>query len=152
MSGTDLLFIACAVVVIYLLFRRRDQKPVAGTEIGQLNGPGSYLFDIVGESKYQGALEQICGGRTEDGAEKYVRACLNLEDANPFDDQAVRVDIDGRTVGYLSRTSARHYRKRLTELGHLRIVCECDAIIVGGWDRGDGDKGHFGVRLDLPVD
>jgi hypothetical protein len=25
----------------------------------------------------------------------------------------------------------------------------CDAKIVGGWDRGDGDEGHYGVTLSL---
>ena len=27
----------------------------------------------------------------------------------------------------------------------------CKAVLVGVWGRGDGDEGHYGVRLDLPV-
>jgi hypothetical protein len=76
---------------------------------------------------------------------------LCLEDSNPFDDKAVRVAIEGRTVGYLSRNDARSYRKQLKHLGHARIVCNCRAVIVGGWRRSRSDEGHFGVKLDLPV-
>jgi hypothetical protein len=25
----------------------------------------------------------------------------------------------------------------------------CDALISGGWFRGSGDEGHYGIRLDL---
>lgn len=30
-------------------------------------------------------------------------------------------------------------------------VFECAALICGGRDRGDGDVGNFGVRLDLTL-
>jgi hypothetical protein len=26
---------------------------------------------------------------------------------------------------------------------------ECKAVIQGGWDRGEGDTGEFGVRLNI---
>jgi hypothetical protein len=69
---------------------------------------------------------------------------------NPYDSKAIRVDIQGNTVGYLSRENARQYRKRLEKAGHKGMTATCFAMVVGGWDRGSGDKGHFGVRLDLP--
>jgi hypothetical protein len=120
--------------------------------IANLPGPGTYSLDIVGESKYQSTLEKICGGRTEEGHEKIVQATLIHEDDNPYDNKAIRVDIDGMTVGYLSRENAREYRTRLKEAGHPGITATCSAIIVGGWDRGARDRGHFGVKLDLPTD
>ncbi len=107
---------------------------------------------IVGESHYQGTLERICGGRTRDGAEKHVEATLILEDTNPHDPMAVRIDVQDKTVGYLSREDARSYRQRLEEAGHPNLIGVCAAVIRGGWDRGHGDKGHFGVWLDLPVE
>jgi hypothetical protein len=61
------------------------------------------------------------------------------------------VEIDGHIVGHLSRENARQYRNKLKEAGHPRITASCRAIIVGGWDRGGSDRGHFGVRLDLPA-
>jgi len=96
-------------------------------------------------------LARICGGRDEESARKQVKAVLVLEDENPHDSKAVRVDIDGETVGYLPRREARQYRLRLKEAGYPELRGRCDAIIVGGWDRGGGDRGHFGVKLDLPT-
>lgn len=129
-------------------------KGYAGTpsgSIGKLHGPGHYGIEVVGESHYQRDLENICGGRSEDGAEKYVEATLILEDSNPHDRKAVRIDIQGKTVGYLSRELAHEYRKRLTEAGHNKLTGVCNAVIRGGWDRGGGNRGHFGVWLDLPT-
>jgi hypothetical protein len=116
-------------------------------------GPGTYEFRIMGASKYQAALEWICGGRTEESAQYQTEAVLCLEDSNPHDNKAVRVDIKGQTVGYLSREDARSYRARLKQLGQERTVYKCNALVVGGWRRSGRsrkDQGHFGVRLDLP--
>lgn len=110
----------------------------------------TFSVDVVGESHYQGNLEVICGGRTEDGADKNVEATLILEDENPFDPNAVRVDIEGKTVGYLSRETARNYRRWLERKGLVHDEIRCTAVIKGGWDRGKGDRGHFGVTLALP--
>lgn len=126
----------------------RDQRH---SPVARLPGPGTFDFDIVGESKYQDALEAICGGRDRDGVEKRVEATLVLEDENPHDNKAVRVDVQGRTVGYLSREAARNYRKQIAKAGHPRLTAVCDAIIVGGWQRSKKDVGSFGVKLDLPV-
>jgi hypothetical protein len=106
---------------------------------------------MVGESKYQRHLDKIAGGRTEESAQAAQESDLALEDDNPHDKNAVRVRIEGLRVGYLPRPMAKMYRERLAEqsapIGHYW----CEALIVGGWDRGGGDRGHFGVRLDLPI-
>lgn len=148
---SSILAILIIVVLAYFAFRWRSGRGIGQSMQGHLPGPGTYEFDIVGESKYQGALEAICGGRTEDSAEHVTEAVLYLEDSNPHDNLAVRVDIDGRTVGYLSRKDARSYRQQLKQLGHDRLVCRCDAMVVGGWRRSRTDQGYFGVKLDLPV-
>ena len=118
-----------------------------------LEGSGDYETQVVGESSYQDALEHICGGRTDRGADEFVEALLTLEDSNTFDHNAVRVDINGLTVGYLSRDFAVHYRQRLAEAGYHSLVAHCRAHIRGGWDhsRGRSARGHFGVWLDLPA-
>jgi hypothetical protein len=115
----------------------------------QAKARGSYSLEVVGESNYQKALERICGGRSRDGAEKHVTATLVLEDSNPYDENAVRIDIAGSTVGYLSRHDAKSYRGRLKQMGEGSLTQECRALIRGGWDRGRNDRGNFGVRLDL---
>ena len=124
----------------------------ADTVEGFLEGPGDYFIQVVGESSYQDALERICHGRTEDGADEFVAAVLILEDSNPNDHNAVRVDIAGVTVGYLTRDFAVQYRRRLLEAGYPRLIGKCRAHIRGGWARGSNDRGHFGVWLDLPYE
>jgi hypothetical protein len=105
---------------------------------------GDEEFDIVGELQYQNALAKLAGGYSSDGANELCEAHLVPENDNPHDKNAVRVDIQERTVGYLSREHAKAYRKRLGE-----SIGRCQAEIVGGWDRGKGDKGFFGVKLDI---
>jgi len=115
-----------------------------------LPGPGDFAVDVVGESKYQDVIELAAGGRTVDGCEMVVDAVLVLENANPYDPKAVQVWIGGRLCGYLNRKNARAYRKELKKTGHPNITASCKAVIVGGWDRGRDNRGHFGIRLDLP--
>jgi hypothetical protein len=104
---------------------------------------------VVGESHFQDALERLCGGRDKNGAQNKCVALLVPEDANPFDPEAVRVDIGGLAVGYLSRAAAKRYRPIAEQLRSEGKIGAASAIIVGGWDRGDGDRGHFGVKLDM---
>ena len=129
--------------------RKELRKAAAEAE---LPGPGTYEVEVVGESHYQKELERICGGRTAESARVKTTAVLVLDDHNPYDSKAVRVEVGGYVVGHLSRENARQYRKKLQEAGHPRIRASCKALIVGGWDRGNGDRGHFGVRLDLPTE
>jgi hypothetical protein len=119
--------------------------------VANLQGTGTYEYEIVGESHYQDALTRICGGKTYDGHEKIVRARLIHENDNPHDTNAVRVEINDQKVGYLSRDDAKNYRKQLSDAGHQGIDAVCSAMIVGGWEREDGDVGEFGVRLDIPT-
>jgi hypothetical protein len=134
----------------WVVFHRPSRTGTS--ESGTLSGPGTYNVEVVGESHYQQELEKICGGRTEDSAEKHCRATLVLEDSNAYDRNAVRIDVDGATVGYLPRDSAKVYRQRLKEAGHPRLYATCNAVIRGGWDRGHGNAGSFGIWLDLPTD
>lgn len=122
-----------------------------GLHAGRLRGDGCFSLEVVGESHYQPALEKICGGKTEDGVEKYVEAVLHLENANPHDSLAVRVDVSGLVVGYLSRKEARAFRTGLADLGQPSMIGVCDAVIRGGWMRKNGDTGNFGIWLDLPM-
>ena len=147
-----IVILAILVAAAYFVLRANSKHEPRGTAVvGRLPGRGTYEFDIVGESHYQKALETICGGRMEESASHKAEATLYLEDSNPHDNMAVRVDIGNETVGYLSRADARSYRKQLRRLGHEHLICKCDAMIVGGWRRSREDQGSFGVKLDLPV-
>jgi hypothetical protein len=109
----------------------------------RVTGNGSFTTDVVGESFYQDALEAIVGHRSEHGWNLTTEAVLVCENTNPYDPKAVRVDVSGRRVGYLSRERARLHRRRFG----TRVI-HCAARIVGGW-KGERGSGDFGVRLDL---
>jgi hypothetical protein len=123
----------------------------APTIPAELVGDGSFPLEIVGEARYQDALDGICGGRTRKGHSLGIPALLVLEDANPKDPLAVRVDISGQTVGHLARDNARIYRERLAAIGQVQPALMCHAWIRGGWDRGGKDVGHYGVRLNVNI-
>ncbi len=61
----------------------------------------------VGESQYQPALRRV--PRTG----RVCWATLVPEPDNPFDSNAVVVQIECETVGYLDRRDARRYQRRL---------------------------------------
>lgn len=112
---------------------------------------------VVGESAYQGTIERIAGGRTVDGAKNrdHVGALLP-EPTNPYDKNAVRVVLSQQVarpisglVGYLSRADAVAYRPVIDRMAAGGFIVACRASIDGGWDRGDTDRGNFGVRLVL---
>lgn len=128
-----------------------SQKLPEGYDSVRIKGNGKYQLEVVGESHYQDALEEICGPRTDEGVEKTVTAELVFEDDNPMDNLAVRIDIEGKTVGYLSRPFARLVRETVAEAGYAGVPVRCNAVIRGGWDRGSRGKGHYGVRLDFPM-
>ena len=134
------------------LFGSDERSSIKKMQVADItNGPGTYNVDVVGESHYQKALERICGGRTENSQRLVVEAFLVLEDDNPHDSKAVRIFIQGKTVGYLDRETARSFRKQIAGIRMTGVAAKCSAIIVGGWDRGRGDRGYFGVKLDLPT-
>jgi hypothetical protein len=137
-----------------------NAPPIAAAEVSapsQENtviayGQGDFELPIVGESYYQDNLERICGGRTRESCEIEKPAVLILEDDNPKDPRAVRVEIEGLKVGYLSRGNARRYRETFADVFAVSPRMQVCAMIRGGWDRGPDDRGHFGVWLDLAVE
>lgn len=112
--------------------------------------PGARV-EVVGESHYQDALERAAGGRTEDGPARVEQiAGLAPEPTNPYDPNAVVVQIGGATVGYLNRSDAVAYKPVFEEVARMGYPAfGCHASLTGGWDRGVGDRGSIGVVLLL---
>lgn len=110
---------------------------------GQIEGPGEFEFDIVGESFYQDALDQICGGKLPEGHDHECVAYLVPEPDNPHDANAVAVYIDNLKVGHVPSYATPRMAAALA--GRTVTV---DAMIIGGWTSDSGD-GHYGVKLDL---
>jgi hypothetical protein len=122
-------------------------------EIPFIFGPREYRINVAGESFYPESFASLCGPRRGEAVNIRVRAQLQLQDDNMHDKPAVQVTINGLPVGHLSREHARAFR-RTVRYGRLseHELFECEAVICGGWDHGDGNVGNFGVRLDLSLD
>jgi HIRAN domain len=129
-------------------FKRLSDK-VVGPELEPLLLPGGKAVQVVGESYYQDALDAICGGKCEEGHQLMCRAELRPEPDNDYDKRAVGVYVDGRKVGHLSRADAKMRQSKLLALHSQGKRPMCGALISGGWFRGRGDEGHYGIRLDL---
>lgn len=120
------------------------------SKIPFIKGRNQFYIDVAGESFYPDSFAALCGARTRDGIALPARAQLTLDDENIHDKNAVKVTVDGYQVGHLPREAAKAFR-RSVRYGALseHEVFECAALISGGWDRGGGDAGNFGVKLDL---
>jgi len=112
-----------------------------------LAGDGQFGFQVVGESHYQSDLAKIAGGITVEGVHQECAALLRLEPANKYDPNAVEVLIAGMRVGYIPAVQAPEMCALFHSVGISEV--ECEAVIQGGWDRGGGDAGEFGVRLNI---
>jgi len=120
-------------------------KPVTRAETFTWPGSGDFDVEAVGESSYQSAL--AAAAAVERGGA--LVADLIPEDGNPHDPKAVRVDILGRTVGYLPREDARTFRRRLGARRLSGQVTQCAATVTGGGEARGGRSLYFGVRLDM---
>lgn len=109
--------------------------------------PRGSVVQVVGESNYQDTFERVTGGRTYDGFDETCVAELIPEPTNPYDSHAVRVTVAGATVGYLGRAEAQEFRPLVDHaLAHSGRALAA-ARIKGGWDRGRGDTGSYGIEL-----
>lgn len=113
---------------------------------GFLIGDGQFGFHVVGTSNHQAMLKKLNHGPHHQSAHALCHAILRPEPTNPYDRNAVAIYVDEWPIGYLDRPSAKEFNAELARAGCAEAYCE--AKIVGGWDRGEGNKGSFGVRLN----
>ena len=133
----------------WLFYRKRNRvAPISNQPPLRLQGRGAYEFAVLGVSHYRPALEKLCDARQPDP--RTVDALLVLEDTNPRDKSAVRVEIEGRTVGYLAPELAQAYRRRLVESGYPGARGICKARLVVRMHSSMGGHADYSVRLDLP--
>lgn len=92
--------------------------------------------EVVGEASYKRQLRAVFGSGE---GRKHFDARLDPEPSNPHDANAIKVSVDGGTVGYLPRASAKRYGKKYGERSQT-----CSAVIVSR-------EGGHGVWLDLPL-
>lgn len=144
------LLCAGALLAWFLYTKRQRQAPLPADQSIRLQGSGGYEFAVLGVSRYRSALEKIYGNDDLEPDGKQVEAVLVLEDTKPHDNKAVRVDVQGQTIGYLPGDLAREYRRRLDASGYLgKVRGICKAKISSRLSHSIGGA-DFAVRLDLP--
>jgi hypothetical protein len=111
-----------------------------------LIGNREYAVHVVGESFYEDNLRALCGPATDHMRQFAKIAILTLESDNPYDRNAVRIDVDGLTVGHLSRADAPRFRARCGGMNGARF--SCDALLISLRGNAASD---YGVRLDLVI-
>ena len=132
-----------------LLSLNGQAKPSSRKDIVVLLGAAKFEHDVLVGEEHQAALEVICGKRIPRGVNRFETARLFVEDKNRYDINAVRVEIRGKTVGYLVPVDAVAFREHAAGKGLPKAIGECQAVIHGGWISSDGRKGDYEVSLDL---
>jgi hypothetical protein len=124
------------------------RKTVVPASIYEWPDTGNFDCDIVGESFYQPSIKQLTGHDNEYVENKEYTAFLIPDSNNPYDNKAIRIEINGMIVGHLSRENARRFRRRLGAKRLTEQVTSCKAVVTGGkpWH---GNTSCYGICLSI---
>ncbi len=125
--------------IIWFIFK--GKKAANETNINPTLSNASYIYNIVGEQSYQNNLKKIAGPKEEKSKFFECYAKVSSEPFNQYDKNAVKVEINGLIVGYLSKGEA-------VKLAGKVINKTVPAVIDGGWDDSDS-VGSYGVKLAI---
>lgn len=100
---------------------------------------GSFRQQVVGENNYGSTIRSLVGSRSE---EVFMEATLIREATNKFDRNAVRVDVNNKTVGYIPREEARSFHNLLDFASQRKSVVVVQSRIWWGGSYGS-------VSLDI---
>lgn len=129
--------IVVGLVIWFLIKKKQDNND----GLKKTNSVNSYSYEIVGEQSYQQNLKKIAGPKKEQS--KYFECMANVisEPTNKYDQNAIKVQINGLLVGYLSKKEAQR-------LSGKKINKTLPAVINGGWNDGNSE-GSYGVKLAI---
>ena len=126
---------------------RLSALPIGDASHRDLGSGHGFTIGVKGESYRQAALHALDAGRLQRGEEVTFMAALIPEPANPYDPNAIRVDIQGGAqVGYLSRDDAVRYRPVFEALTARHLIGVARAKLIGGVLP---DWPSIGVMLDM---
>lgn len=126
------------MVIWYVL---KAKKAVNETNINPALSNASYIYNIVGEQSYQNNLKKIAGPKEEESKFFECYAKVSSEPFNQYDKNAIKVEINGLLVGYLSRGEA-------AKLAGKVVNKTVPAVIDGGW-KDEESTGSYGVKLAI---
>lgn len=134
-----LILIIVVFVALYIVNRNKSQ--VSSDVNPRMNTTHSYTYNIVGEESYQSNIAKIAGKKEIHSKFFEIPAKVISEPNNKFDPNAIKVEINGYTVGYLPKDEAR-------KLSGKKIKKVVPAVINGGW-HDEKSEGSYGVKLAI---
>lgn len=124
--------------------RQKMQK----NQVAYHQGTGTFEYDIVGEAvNREHLLNLISKYEAQTIGELLLDALLVPEPENLFDQNAVKVLIENKPVGYIPKNESGEFKKIFQDSNVIAI--KVDARI--GWDKNSTNP-LIGVRLDLNWD
>lgn len=133
--------IIAIVIGVIIWFILKNRKPANKTKTKLISNRDLYTYNIVGEQSYQNNLKKIAGPKEDESKFFECQAKVSSEPFNQYDKNAVKVEINGLIVGYLSKSEA-------AKLSGKVISKTVPAVIDGGWLDDDGE-GSYGVKLAI---
>lgn len=133
--------IIAIVIGVIIWFVLKAKRAANETSINLTPNKTSYTYNIVGEQSYQNNLKKIAGPKEDKSKFFECYAKVSSEPFNQYDKNAVKVEINGLLVGYLSKGEAG-------KLAGKVINKTVPAVIDGGWKDEEG-TGSYGVKLAI---
>ncbi|HNB51327.1 MAG TPA: hypothetical protein PK530_05270 [Anaerolineales bacterium] len=115
----------------------------------QRSGAAVYPVEVQDEARYRENLAYLL--ERSEGAPQDLTARLILEEDKEIDTSAVRVEIEGQTVGHLSEAEAKLYRAKLVSLCLSEVIGTCAAHIRLEPREKEGTTTKYAVRLDIDL-
>lgn len=117
---------------------------------GEVTMPTAGLrrWEVLGEGRYQAALDELAGPKQYDGVWVEKQAALVPSDRGHGEDRPVTVTIEGLLVGHLEHAAGTAHRRLIEQAVQRAGSATCGAVINGGWYREDeASEGSYGVHL-----
>lgn len=137
--GVEIVIAVIVGVIIWYVLKAK--KEASETSINPNLNNISYAYNIVGEQSYQNNLKKIAGPKEEESKFFECYAKVSSEPFNQYDKNAVKVEINGLLVGYLSKSEA-------AKLSGKVVNKTVPAVIDGGW-KDEESTGSYGVKLAI---
>ena len=137
--GVEIVIAVIVGVVIWYVLKAKNA--VNKTSANPALSNTSYSYNIVGEQSYQDNLKKIAGPKEEESKFFECYAKVSSEPFNQHDKNAVKVEINGLLVGYLSKSEA-------AKLSSKVVNKTVPAVIDGGW-KDQESTGSYGVKLAI---
>ena len=123
------------------------EVPVAKATNTQTPDGVDYNYEVVGESFQRDHLTALIRAHNAfESGEIYPTAVLELEPTNPFDENAVKVVVEGTQVGYIPKFDSPAVTQMVKKSGKSSY----EVPVRIGWDT-NSPSPLIGVKLSLTV-